>query len=384
MNTIDILEKLIAFPTLSRTPNLSLIDYLCDLFQTHGIETTRVPGESIDRVNLYARTGPSGVSGIMLSGHSDVVPVEGQDWSFDPFTMVDKDSRFYGRGTADMKGFIACATCAMIKASKTNLARPLEFAISFDEEIGCVGVQHLLPVIASLNTKPAFCIVGEPTELNVATGHKGKTAMRARCLGHEVHSALSPYGFNAIHLATDLIMALRHQQQLLIDTGSRDDDYEVAYTTIHAGIIRGGIALNIVPNETTIDFEIRNIKEDDIEKILGNIQQDIDTLIYEARKIYSGADIELVRLTSYPGLDTHPESEIVTLAQSLLGTNRIIKVSFGTEAGLFSEKLNIPTVVCGPGSMEQGHKPDEFITHSQLERCDAMLNQVIKTLKKAW
>ena len=383
MNTIDVLARLIAFPTVSRTPNRALIDYVCEIFASHGIEYQLAPGANPDNVNLYARTGPKGVAGVLLSGHSDVVPVEGQAWTVDPFTMTEREGRLYGRGSADMKGFVASAVCAMVQAHRHPLSRPLEFALSFDEEIGCVGVQHLLPVLAELDTKPAFCIVGEPTELTIATGHKGKTAMRAKCTGLEAHSALAPYGFNAIHLATDLVGVLRKHQQRLIETGARDDDYEVAFSTIHTGIIRGGVALNIVPNEASVDFEVRNIQADDVDAILGAIQADLDILVSEAQRHCPRANIELTQLTSYPGLDTDPADEIVSLVQSLTGANKTTKVAFGTEGGLFSERLRIPTVVCGPGSMEQGHKPDEFVTRSQLERCDAMLMRLVDSLREA-
>ena len=380
MDTVNILERLVAFPTVSRTPNIELIEYVQELLESHGVECQRVEAEQGRNANLYAHVGPRDCAGIMLSGHTDVVPVAGQQWSVEPFSLTKRDARLYGRGTADMKGFVASAIHAVLKASQKDLSIPLQLALSYDEEIGCVGVRRLLDILEASPYRTGYALVGEPTGLKIATGHKGKTALRATCTGREVHSALAPSGFNAIHLAADLIAILRRQQSDLREHGASDDDYDVPYSTIHAGVISGGIALNIVPRVCTIDFEIRNLRADDTLDILKRIRNDAAAVIAEARKTCEEADIEIEIVNSYPGLDTPIDSDVVKFVQSLTGANSTCKVAFGTEGGLIHERLGLDTVVCGPGSMDQGHKPDEFITTAQLERCDVLMDTLIEKL----
>ena len=381
IDSLTILERLVAFPTVSRTPNLGLINYLRDLFEAQDIQCRLIASEDGHNANLFASVGPPGRAGVVLSGHSDVVPVDGQDWSIAPFALTERNGRLYGRGTADMKGFLSCAVHALLKASTRSLDVPLHLAVSYDEEIGCVGVRHMLAVLRHEPVRPRFCIVGEPTELKIATGHKGKMAVRAICRGKEVHSALAPFGVNAIYLAADFVKVLQARQAQLKNKGDGDSDYDVPYSTIHAGIITGGVALNIVPNRCEVDFEIRHLESDDPADILAHIEAEV-AVISSARSAQSpDADIEIAVLNSYPGLDTPADADVVTFVKSLLGANSTIKVAYGTEGGLFSEQLGVPTVVCGPGSMRQGHKPDEFITRDQMARCDAMLDQLIARLQ---
>ncbi len=380
LDSVSILEQLIAFPTVSRTPNTALIEYVQTLLNEHGVSTQLIPSADGQNANLHAHVGPRDKSGVMLSGHSDVVPVTGQQWILEPFALTHKDGKFYGRGTADMKGFVACAMRALIKAAQIELKIPLQLALSYDEEIGCVGVRRLLDMLEAAPCQPAFCIVGEPTELVVATGHKGKTALRATCVGKEAHSALAPSGFNAIHLASDLVNVLRRQQSWLEQNGARDEDYDVPYSTVHVGRISGGITLNIVPKECILDFEIRNLQTDDSGEILQRIKQEAAEIIASARKVYPAADIHIEIVNAYPGLDTAVDAEIVSFVQSLIDGKNTCKVAFGTEGGLFRQRIGVSTVVCGPGSMNQGHKPDEYVTQIQLERCDAMLETLLKRL----
>ncbi len=376
--TEAILARLIAFPTVSRDPNLALIDYVRDLLAAEGIAATIIPDTTGGKADLYATTGPEG-PGVMLSGHTDVVPVEGQDWTKPPFALTRADGRYYGRGTADMKGFVAAAVAAMLRAARMELKTPLHLALSYDEEIGCIGVRSLIDLLEAAPTRPAFCIVGEPTSLAVATGHKGKTALKAVCRGREGHSALAPMAMNALHLAGDLMAAIRARQADIAATGARDGDYDVPYTTLHAGRIAGGVALNIVPNHAELDFEIRNLAEDDPAAILAAIRADAARIVAETGD--SDAAIEISETFAYPGLATPPDSQVVAFVKSLTGSNAMIKVAFGTEGGLFAERLAIPTVVCGPGSMAQGHKPDEFVAVEQIERCDAMLDALLARLR---
>ncbi len=375
-DSIAILDRLIAFPTVSHRPNIAMIDFIADTLDSCGVACRIIRDDTGHKANLYATIGPTDRPGVMLSGHTDVVPVEGQSWSRDPFKMSETEGRLYGRGTADMKGFIACALAAAVRAGGMNLKTPLHLAFSHDEEIGCVGVRRLIEVLLEAPVRPKFCLIGEPTLLQVATAHKGKIAARAICRGVECHSAMAPMGLNAIHLAVDLLTEIRAIQADIEKTGARDGDYDVPYTTLHAGIIHGGAALNIVPNLCTLDFEIRNLAADDPEALMERI-------VERAGRIAAGNDgasIEFEPIHRYPGLDTPPDSEVVGFVKSLTGANSTSKLSFGTEGGLFDRKLGVATVVCGPGSMAQGHKPDEFIARAEMDNCDRMLDALLNRL----
>jgi acetylornithine deacetylase len=380
MNTIPILEKLLGFATVSRDSNLDLIGFVTDLLGQHGIASTIIHSEDGHKANLYATVGPADRPGVMLSGHSDVVPIDGQDWTLPPFAMTERDGKLYGRGAADMKGFIASALAACIKASTMQLRTPLHLAISYDEEIGCIGVRSLVEMLQAAPQKPLLCIVGEPTSMQVATGHKGKIGARAFCKGREGHSALAPLALNAIHLGCDFVSALRREQDRLASEGARDGDYDIPYTTVHVGKMNAGVALNIVPNLCQIDFEIRNVAADNPEHILDGLRAEAARIADAAKSIAPEAAIDIEVFNTYPGLDTPAASQAVAFVKSLTGANGAIKVAFGTEGGLFSRDVGTPTVVCGPGSMAQGHKPDEFVSIDQLHRCDDMLEKLLQRL----
>jgi len=372
-STTAILADLIAFPTVSRDPNRALIDYCADRLDQAGVGCQIIEDQTGGKANLYATIGPEDQSGVMLSGHTDVVPVDGQDWTKPPFQAVEDQGRIYGRGTADMKGFVASALAAGLEAAKMPLKTPLHLAFSYDEEIGCVGVRSMIEMLDQAPVKPLMCIVGEPTHMAIATGHKGKTAIEANCIGAEAHSALAPQAVNAIHLACDLIAEIRKLQDDIAAHGTRDDAYEIPYTTLHAGIIHAGVALNIVPNHAQVKFEIRNLAEDNPDQILARLKEAITPIIAVAQAKAPQADIAFDITNTYPGLETDLNAEVVNLVSSLTGSNARIKVAFGTEGGLFARDLGIPTVVCGPGSMDQGHKPDEYVSLEQLAACDTML-----------
>ncbi|HEY4191132.1 MAG TPA: acetylornithine deacetylase [Mesorhizobium sp.] len=383
MNTIEILDRLLGFPTVSRDSNLDLIGFVADLLERNGIASQIIHSEDGHKANLFATVGPAGVPGVMLSGHSDVVPIDGQDWTLPPFAMTERDGKLYGRGAADMKGFIAAALVAAIKASKMDLKTPLHLAISYDEEIGCIGVRSLVEMLRASPQKPLLCIIGEPTNMQVATGHKGKIGARAFCRGREGHSALAPLALNAIHLGCDFIAALRREQDRLASDGARDGDYDIPYTTVHVGKINAGVALNIVPNLCQVDFEIRNVAADNAEDVLDRLRAEAARIATEASAIAPEAAIDIEIFNTYPGLDTPAASQAVAFVKSLTGANGTIKVAFGTEGGLFSRDVGTPTVVCGPGSMAQGHKPDEFVSIEQLGRCDEMLDKLLQRLTEA-
>jgi acetylornithine deacetylase len=377
----EILDRLVAFDTVSSRPNIALMDYVKNLLAEAGIAAILIPDASGGKANLYATVGPEGAPGVMLSGHTDVVPVEGQAWTRPPFALTEGGGRLYGRGTADMKGFVACAIEAMLLAARRPMKVPLHLALSYDEEVGCMGVRTLIDVLAAAPVKPRFCIVGEPTGMQVATGHKGKVALRAICTGREGHSALAPLALNALHLAADFLGAVRRVQAEVAATGLRDGDYDVPYTTLHVGKMAGGVQVNIVPNHAVLDFEIRSLAGEDAGSLIRRLEAEAEAIVAPLRGEFPEAAIRVERLWDYPGLGTPSDAGVVNFVKALTGANGTIKVAFGTEGGLFDQRLGLPTVICGPGSMAQGHKPDEFVTVEQLERCRAMLGAFIDRLE---
>jgi acetylornithine deacetylase len=377
MDTRAILSQLLAFDTVSAKPNAELIAFVRDMLAGAGVASVVIPDAGGGKANLFATVGPQLVGGVMLSGHTDVVPVEGQAWTVPPFALTEAAGRLYGRGAADMKGFVAAALHCMIKAAARPLRVPLHLALSYDEEIGCMGVRSLIDMLQAAPVRPRFCIVGEPTGMQVATGHKGKVALRATCTGREGHSALAPMALNALHLATDFVAAVRDLQARVVADGLRDGDYDVPYTTLHVGLLRGGVQVNIVPNLAVVDFEIRALAGEDTAGLITKLQSAAEAIVEPCRASFPEAAITVERLWDYPGLGTPPDTAVVNFVKGLTGANGTIKVAFGTEGGLFDAGLGIPTVICGPGSMAQGHKPDEYVTVEQMARCDAMLSALI-------
>ena len=377
----DIFEQVMLFDTVSARPNIELMQYVQSLLVEAGIASQLIPDASGGKANLYATTGPEGVGGVMLSGHTDVVPVEGQVWTVPPFALTEMDGRYYGRGAADMKGFVACAIAAMLAAAKRPLKVPLHLALSYDEEIGCMGVRSLIDMLDAAPVRPRFCIVGEPTGMQVATGHKGKIALRATCIGREGHSALAPMALNALHLAADFVNVIRALQARVAQTGLRDGDYDVPYTTLHVGKLNGGVQVNIVPNHAVLDFEIRSLAGEDTDALIADLRAAAEAIVAPLRADFPEAAIKVERLWDYPGLGTASDAGVVNFVKSLTGANGTFKVAFGTEGGLFDARLGIPTVICGPGSMAQGHKPDEFVAVEQMQRCQEMMATLIARLE---
>ena len=379
-SSLEILDRLIAFPSVSRDSNLEIIHFIRDFLKDLGVESELLPNEARTKANLYATIGPKSLPGIMLSGHTDVVPVDGQDWSSDPFSLTKRNGRLYGRGTADMKGFIAAALAMAQDAAGRDLNQPIHLAFSYDEEVGCLGVRHLIAMLQDRPVKPRLCIVGEPTQLQVVTAHKGKIACRVTCRGREAHSSLAPQGLSAVHMALDLIAQIRAIQTEIAAEGPADDAYDMPYTTLHVGTIAGGTALNIVPRECRFDFELRHLPEDPPEPIMSRIRSVADTLAAAVRSDFPEAEIIFQTLSSYPALNTAPDHEAVAFVKSLTGANSHGKIAFGTEGGLFRERLGVPTVVCGPGAIAQAHKPDEYLELSQLAACERFLAALLARL----
>ena len=380
MSTLYYLEKLLSFDTTSANANSEMIKWVETELLSFGASVKIIPNVDESKANLFATLGPQDIGGVMLSGHTDVVPVTGQAWTVPAFSMTQRDGKIFGRGTADMKGFIAAMMNAAKSASTQTLKTPLHLALSYDEEIGCIGVRSMIDMLSNAPIRPQMCIVGEPTGLAVATGHKGKIAARAKCTGRAGHSALAPFAVNALYLANEFITELRKVQDVLRLGMVQDLDYDVPYTTLHVGRIAGGGALNIVPHSCELDFEIRNLAQDNPAEILEKLRQAADLIALSARNVSSEANIVIEVFNTYPGLDTPSSAPVVGFVKSLMGANGTIKVAYGTEGGLFDQSLGVPTVVCGPGEMAQGHKPDEFITEAQLAACDTMLVNLLHRL----
>ena len=376
----EVLERLIGFDTVSAKSNLDLLGYVRGLLADAGIECVLIPDATGQKANLYAVVGPVGVPGVILSGHVDVVPVEGQVWTKPPFALTEDAGRLYGRGSTDMKGFVACAIVAVLRARSMNLKVPLILALSHDEEIGCQGVGSMLDVMQGWPVPARMCLVGEPTSMQVATGHKGKIALRATCTGRELHSAMAPMGLNALHLGAEFLAAVRDLQAEVVAGGLRDGDYDVPYTTLHVGKFNGGVQVNIVPKTCVLDFEIRSLAGEDTDGLIARLEAAAEAIVAPHRAAFPETGIVVERLWDYPGLATSPDADVVAFAKGLVGGNGTIKVPYGTEGGLFAARLGVPTVICGPGNMAQGHTPDEFIEVEQLARCEAMLDTLLGRL----
>jgi len=376
--SIDLVRKLISYDTTSRNSNLELIAFVQGYLTDLGIDSTLVHNEGNSKANLYATLGDPTQSGIMLSGHTDVVPVDGQAWDSNPFEVIEQGSRLYGRGTSDMKSFIA-VTLAMLPAFKARgLATPLHIALSYDEEIGCIGVRRMIDMINTLPVKPAMAIIGEPTSMQVIVGHKGKRSYRGTVRGLEAHSSLAPTGVNAIEYAAELISYLKSMARRIASEGPFDPLYDVTHTTVHTGTIQGGTALNIVPRECSFDFEFRYIEGDDPDMIEAEIRSHVsEKLEPPMHQIdpHSGIDIECIN--DMPSLDLGADDDIVTFVKALAGRNDHAKVAFGTEAGLFQKRSGIPAVVCGPGDINQAHKPNEFIELDQITECEKFMGRLM-------
>ncbi|MEQ8392021.1 MAG: acetylornithine deacetylase [Thalassospira sp.] len=382
-STIDWCTKLIAHPSVSMTPNMDLIDEVKAFLEGLGYQTLVVRDESNTKANLYASIGPAVDGGVILSGHSDVVPTEGQNWASDPYTVDIRDDKLYGRGSCDMKGFLACLLAKAEAFKNADLRVPIHLAFTYDEEVGCLGVPSLVEAINNLPNKPAMCIVGEPTEMKVITQHKGKYSARAHFTGRSGHSSLPGEGVNAVEFASEFVVFLRKLGRQCRDHGPHDNDFVPNHTTFHTGVIKGGTQLNIIPQNCFVDFEFRNLPNDDRNALKASIFAYLDdTLIPEMRETYDDVGVEIEVISDMPGLATGDDEEVTKLVMALTGANTTGKVSFGTEAGVFSALGDIPTVVCGPGNIEQAHKPDEFIEMDQLGRCELFLDKLLRVLTK--
>ena len=381
---MSILADLIGFDTTSRNSNLELIRYVEDYLSQHGVQSTLVHDDSGHKANLYATIGPAELGGVMLSGHTDVVPVDGQRWASDPFVLEPIDDKVFGRGSADMKGFIACVLERVPEMVAASLATPIHIALSYDEEVGCIGVRRLLDLMEKMPVVPSMAIIGEPTNMEIVVAHKGKRGIRVNVRGASAHSAYPTEGVNAIEVAAQLIAHISEVQQDIEKNGPFDPGYRVPHTTLHVGTVRGGTALNIVPNECSFDFEIRHLPEHEIDPLIDTVQRYArDNLEPTMRLKNPDCGINFTELFGYPALFTAPDAPVVAFVRSLLECDRAVEqISFGSEAGLFSRRIGIPAVVCGPGSILQAHRPDEYVSIEQLETCRTMLRRLVESFSR--
>ncbi len=374
LTTEDILARLIAFDTTSRDGNIPLIEYVEAYLDRWRIPHFRVDYEAGKKTNLFATIGPAIAGGIVLSGHTDVVPVDGQPWTSDPFTLTDKDDgKLYGRGTCDMKGFIAACLARVPEFVAAKLKTPIHLAFSCDEEVGCKGVRPLVAHIRDHLPKPKAVIVGEPTSMKVVNGHKSAISFNTEVKGHEAHSSLTHHGVNAVMIAGEVLAEINRLRREIEARGDRSHRFDPPYSTLHVGTIQGGTAKNIIPRSCSFAWETRLLPDADPQEVPHRIAAFTRTLEPAMQAVAKDTGIETINVNSVPSLAPEENSPAELLALHLTKSNDTFAVSYCTEAGLF-QQIGIPAVVCGPGSIEQAHKPDEWIEASELRKCEVFLD----------
>ena len=373
-DTRALLRQLVGYPTISSDSNLAMIEFLADRLGAAGarVEVHRDPAGT--KANLFATIGPERAGGILLSGHSDVVPVADQDWTSDPFEMVERDGRLYGRGTCDMKGFIAAAVAMAPAFAERATGRPVHFAFTHDEEVGCLGAQALAQILRARDTRPSVAIIGEPTLMRVIEGHKGCYEYTTHFTGLEGHGSAPDRGVNAVEYAVRYVARLLEVRERLKARAPADSPFDPPWTTINTGALVGGVAHNVIPGKARIDWEMRPVQPGDAEFVKDDLGRFCaEDLLPMMRAVSPGADIVTEVIGEVAGLLPATRNEAKAIVMELTGANGADTVPFGTEAGIF-QSLGMSAVVCGPGSIEQAHKPDEFVAIDQLRQCLSMLD----------
>lgn len=385
-SSLELMEALVEFDTTSRNSNLELIEFIQSYLQQFGVTSSLTFDETRKKANLYATIGPSNRGGLCFSGHTDVVPVDGQPWTVPPFALTRQPGRLLGRGTADMKGFIAAVLASVPTFVDIAHEVPIHLAFSYDEEVGCKGVHGLLNEIGKSPFKPHACVIGEPTGMRVAVAHKGKLAYRCCVKGLAGHSALTHLGVNAADFAAEIAVFLRRTATSIRDDGKQDARFVPPYSTVHTGRLAGGIALNVIPDHAELDFEIRNLPGENVDAIVDAVRRHAEqTLETEMQKVSHDTSILFTELLAYPALQDRSHEDSVAawlkqLAKRLLGLESEDTLSFGTEGGLF-QNIGIPTIVCGPGSITDAHKADEHIAVEQLAKCLQFVGNLAKAVQ---
>ena len=365
MDVFDILDRLVAFPSIAGKPNDDIAGWIEACLAEHGAQVTVLPGPEGDRSNLFATIGPADVPGYILSGHMDVVPAGEPQWKSDPFTLRRDGERLYGRGTTDMKGFLAAALAAVPALAKLSLARPIHLAFSYDEEVGCRGVPHLIARLPELCAKPLGVIVGEPSGMRAVRGHKGKAAARVTIQGRTGHSSRPDLGLNAIHAMSEALSAAVSEAERLTH-GPFNSAFEPAYSSLQAGVIAGGQSVNIIPDSCKLHLEARAIPGVDPASLLAPVKARAEALDAE------GFLVEWTPMSAYPALSLAQDAALAALLSELTGEAPLAAVSFGTEAGLY-QAAGFDAIICGPGNIDRAHKPDEYILASELTACQRMI-----------
>lgn len=374
--TVDILSGLIAHPTVSSESNLELVTFAADLLGSAGFRTSLTSDPTRTKANLFASVGPDVDGGVVLSGHTDVVPVEGQDWSRDPFRAWMDEGRVYGRGSSDMKGFIACALAAAPGFASADLDRPIHIALTYDEEVGCHGARVMLDHLSETGPRPGLALLGEPTDMRVVGAHKGCYEFTTEIRGVERHASLAAGGAGAIHAAARFVSLLDRLAEELAGRAPGDGAFDPPGSTINVGRIDGGVARNITAGTAVFEWEIRPVTPEDGAWVLDRVEEFVSTELLPAmRSVFPDATVVTETIGKVGGLTPDPDNPAVALAQRLVGDGEVSTVSFGTEAGVYQEH-SIPAAVCGPGTIGQAHKPDEYVEISQLESCLAMLDHL--------
>ena len=376
------IERLISFNTVSRDSNLGLIEWVRDYLQKLGATTRLTHDTTGKKANLFATLGDSNKPGLILSGHTDVVPVDGQNWESDPFIATERDGKLYARGSADMKGFIGIALTQAPKfiaaLNENRLDAPLHYALSYDEEVGCLGVRGLIRDLQENAIRPAGCVVGEPTSMQPIIAHKGTHRFRCAVHGREAHSSYVTHGVNAIEYAARLVVFIRQIADRLAQVEQRDYGFNVPYSTLSTGIIQGGIAANVVPKDCVFQFDMRTLPQASPDALYQEIRSHAETLAAEMRRVDPDAGIDLQWMSQTVGLAAAETDAIVQWAMQLSRNASVGKVSYGTEAGLF-QKMGVPTVICGPGDIAEAHRPNEFVALDQLAQCESFMDRILET-----
>ena len=379
LRSIELIRTLVGFDTTSRDSNLALIEWVRQYLDGYGVASTLTFDDDGRKANLFAtipaRDGNATTNGIVLSGHTDVVPVDGQPWDTDPFTVVEREGRLYGRGVTDMKSFSAVGLSFVPEFVRRGLNQPIHFALSYDEEVGCIGVRRLIADITARGVTPAGCIVGEPTGMELVVAHKGKRSWRCRVRGHEAHSSLTPHGVNAVQIACEIVAWIARRACEFRDGAGQDTAYDVPYSTVHVGTIHGGTALNIVPRDCAFDFEIRHLPFDDPQAFFDEVQVFARQQLPAMHAVDAATFIEFDALSTMPGFDTQDGSSIAAFGRACNHSHGVAKVSFGTEASLF-HRADIPTIICGPGHIAQAHQPNEWVAIEQVAQCEAFMQRL--------
>lgn len=382
-HAIDLLGKLVAFDTTSKNSNLGLIHFVRDYLAEYGIESTLFHDETGEKANLLATIGPKGVPGIALSGHTDVVPALETTWVSPAFELTERDGKLFGRGSADMKGFSACVLAMIPELVKRDLAIPFHLCLSYDEEVGCIGVGSMVDYLAAMDTPPRLAVIGEPTDMKVINGQKGKYSMRVAVTGTAGHSSFAPNHVNAIEYATRAINLIAEKAREFEANGPFDDDFTVPHSTMLTTTISGGTATNVTPDYCEFTFEIRHLPDHDAEAVIADLQATImDTLDVEMKAKADETGFAFEKIFSYPGMGDCTDAPAFELVRNII-PDISGKVSYGSEGGVFEKQGNIPSVICGPGSIKQAHKPNEFIEIAQIEECLDFLDALTDQAKAA-